>query len=180
MSIKTKFPFKNIVVSLRPTSAFPLDRRTLFDNMDELKAAAMSACEVGSSDSEYYFGQILTYKSPDSTDSSVYKVVNKPNLSNIISIASLDASQKEEIVQMVMETDTIVKIGKDITTMKDVSSDSGLTYNNINGFRVNLAPNSGLKLTNEGLGLNVDNTGNIKLTTTENGLKGELCWKELE
>lgn len=178
MSIKSKFPFKNIVVSLRPTSAFPIDRRTLFDDMDELKEAAMSACEVGSSDSEYYFGEILTYKSPDSTDAKVYKVINNAELSNILSIANLEQSQKEEIVEMTLNTPTIIKIGKDVETLKNVAKDSGLIYNDFTGLRVNLSPKSGLKLTNDGLSLKLDNSGNVKFTQTDDGLKGEMCWVE--
>mgnify|MGYP002679030681 FL=1 len=50
----------NFSVGFNPTSAFPLDVRTMFGSLAEAKAAAATAVNAGSSDSAYYFGMILT------------------------------------------------------------------------------------------------------------------------
>lgn len=50
----------NFAVALKPTSAFPLDPRTMFGSYAAASAAAASAVNAGSSDSIYYIGQRLT------------------------------------------------------------------------------------------------------------------------
>lgn len=50
----------NFSVGFNPTSAFPLDVRTMFGSLTEAQAAAASAVNAGSSDSAYYYGMILT------------------------------------------------------------------------------------------------------------------------
>lgn len=47
----------NFSTSFNPTSAFPLDARSLFTSYDDAVAAAKTAAEVGSADSVYYIGQ---------------------------------------------------------------------------------------------------------------------------
>lgn len=49
----------NFSVALNPTSAFPLDARTYFTSLEEAKAAAATAEEVGSTNTVYYIGQKL-------------------------------------------------------------------------------------------------------------------------
>lgn len=49
----------NFNISLKPTSAFPLDARCYFDSFTEAEAAAATAEEVGSTNTIYYFGQKL-------------------------------------------------------------------------------------------------------------------------
>lgn len=49
----------NFSVSFNPTSAFPLDARCYFESYESAVQAAQSACEVGSADSVYYYGQTL-------------------------------------------------------------------------------------------------------------------------
>jgi hypothetical protein len=159
-----------------PTSALPIDARSMFTDMDEMREAAMSAVEAGSCDSNYYFGQLLTYKSPDSTEVYTYKVVNKPEYYNLMSIATLTPPQIDEIVERVLESPKVIKIGQDIDILSSPKPDSGLVYNSDNGLRVNLTPNSGLHLTEDGLEIETSDEGNVKLTNTENGLKGEFCW----
>ena len=46
-------------VSLKPTSAFPLDARCYFESLAEAQAAASKAEEAGSTNTIYYFGQKL-------------------------------------------------------------------------------------------------------------------------
>lgn len=50
----------NFSVSFKPTSAFPLDARSMFGSYAAAKAAAESAVNAGSSESIYYIGQQLT------------------------------------------------------------------------------------------------------------------------
>lgn len=54
---------KNIMsfaVSFSPSSAFPIDARSMFGSYEKAAAAAASAQPAGSSDSVYYYGQRLT------------------------------------------------------------------------------------------------------------------------
>ena len=50
----------NFAVAFKPTTAFPLDARSMFGSYSAAEAAAASAKNAGSSESIYYFGQILT------------------------------------------------------------------------------------------------------------------------
>lgn len=49
----------NFSTSFNPTSAFPLDARCYFTDLASAQAAAVSAKEVGSTDTVYYFGMKL-------------------------------------------------------------------------------------------------------------------------
>ena len=181
MANNIAFPTINLSVSLMPTSAFPMDARSLFTDMDDMKNAAMSAVEVGSnesSDSQFYFGELLTYKSPDSTEVQTYKIVNKPEHYNLMNIATLTSQQIQEVVEKVVEDPLIVKLNTDNNLLTHPAPNSGLVYSTNYGLRVNLAPKSGLQLTNVGLGIKASSEGNVKLTTTDDGLKGEFSWQE--
>lgn len=50
----------NFAVAFDPSSAFPLDGRTYFESMEAAEAAASSAGPVGSTNTKYYYGMILT------------------------------------------------------------------------------------------------------------------------
>lgn len=50
----------NFAVALNPTSAFPLDPRTMFGSYDAAVAAAATAENAGSTNTQFYFGQTLT------------------------------------------------------------------------------------------------------------------------
>ena len=50
----------NFSVSFDPTSAFPIDARTVFDTYEEASAAASTATEIGSTNSKYFYGMTLT------------------------------------------------------------------------------------------------------------------------
>lgn len=50
----------NRSIAFDPTSAFPLDARSYFESLAAAEAAAASAKEVGSTDSVYYYGQIVS------------------------------------------------------------------------------------------------------------------------
>lgn len=49
----------NFSVAFKPTSAFPLDARCYFNSLALAKAAAATAEEVGSKNTEYYYGMKL-------------------------------------------------------------------------------------------------------------------------
>lgn len=49
----------NFSISFNPTSAFPIDARSYFENYADAVKAAAGAKPVGSTDSNYYFGQTL-------------------------------------------------------------------------------------------------------------------------
>jgi hypothetical protein len=51
-----KFGKANFPVAFRPTSAFPLDARSVFADLASAEAAAASAKEIGSTDSVYHYG----------------------------------------------------------------------------------------------------------------------------
>lgn len=50
----------NFSTSFNPTSGFPIDARTYFESFTAAQAAAATAEAAGSSNTVYYFGQILT------------------------------------------------------------------------------------------------------------------------
>ena len=50
----------DFAVAFSPKTAFPLDARSMFGSYDAAVAAAQTAENAGSSDTVYYFGQILT------------------------------------------------------------------------------------------------------------------------
>lgn len=54
-----KFGKVDFATSLSPTSAFPLDGRTVFSTLEEAQTAAASAKEVGSTESRYHHGMKL-------------------------------------------------------------------------------------------------------------------------
>lgn len=50
----------NISTSFAPTSAFPLDSRCYFESLALAQAAAATAEEVGSTNSVYYYGEVIS------------------------------------------------------------------------------------------------------------------------
>ncbi len=62
----------NFSVAFNPTSAFPIDARTMFESYDDALAAAKSAKEAGSTDSVYYYGMVLTVVDPTNKTAKHY------------------------------------------------------------------------------------------------------------
>lgn len=54
------FAKNNRSVAFNPTSAFPLDARSYFESLESAQAAAAQAEEVGSTNTIYYYGQIIS------------------------------------------------------------------------------------------------------------------------
>ena len=52
--------FMDFAVGFKPSGAFPLDVRSMFGSYNAALAAAQTAVEAGSSDSSYYYGQIVS------------------------------------------------------------------------------------------------------------------------
>lgn len=50
----------DFAVAFEPASAFPLDGRTYFESKEAAEAAANSAGPVGSTDTKYHYGMMLT------------------------------------------------------------------------------------------------------------------------
>lgn len=71
----------NFSVSFSPTSAFPLDSRTIFDNYSDAENAAKSAVEVGSSDGIYYYGELIIVI--DSDSAKLYQIQPNKTLKEI-------------------------------------------------------------------------------------------------
>jgi hypothetical protein len=63
-------------VSFKPTSAFPIDARSMFGSKAAAEAAAATAVDAGSSDSIYYHGMPLTVF--DNDEATMY-VINGDN-----------------------------------------------------------------------------------------------------
>lgn len=55
----TRLPKLNFSVPFAMTAALPLDYNSYFDNLVEAQAAALTAGEIGSTDTVYYYGQTL-------------------------------------------------------------------------------------------------------------------------
>lgn len=58
----------NFSTAFNPTSAFPLDARCYFTSLEAAQAAAEKAEEVGSTNTQYYYGQkLLVYENEVAT-----------------------------------------------------------------------------------------------------------------
>lgn len=66
-----------------PIGAFPLDSRYYFTSLADAKAAASQAAEVGSTDTVYYYGQLLTVV--EGTSAKLYII--QPN-NNLLEVGS--------------------------------------------------------------------------------------------
>lgn len=56
----------DFATSLSPTSAFPLDGRTVFATLAEAQAVAKTAKEIGSTESRYHYGMKLFVEATNS------------------------------------------------------------------------------------------------------------------
>ena len=75
--------------SFKPSSAFPLDSREYFESYAEALAAAQKAVEVGSAESNYYFGQVLRVVENDVA--ALYQIQPDKTLAPVGGGAALDA-----------------------------------------------------------------------------------------
>lgn len=84
----TTFGKLDFHVSFKPSSAFPLDAREYFENYAAALAAAQSAVEAGSAESNYYFGQVL--RVVDGGVAALYQIQPDKTLAPVGGVAALD------------------------------------------------------------------------------------------
>lgn len=80
----------NFSTSFNPTSAFPIDARTYFEDYDLALAAAKTAEAAGSSNTVYYIGQIFTVYAEGEV--AAYQVTGAKDETALIKLASTTAS----------------------------------------------------------------------------------------
>lgn len=80
----------NFSTSFNPTSAFPIDARTYFEDYDLALAAAKTAEAAGSSNTVYYIGQIFTVYAGGEV--AAYQVTGAKDETALIKLASTTAS----------------------------------------------------------------------------------------
>ena len=76
----------NFSTSFNPTSAFPIDARSYFESLEAAQAAAATAEAAGSSNTTYYFGQILTVNEGGAV--AAYQITNAKALQKLASTTS--------------------------------------------------------------------------------------------
>ena len=76
----------NFSTSFNPTSAFPIDARSYFESLEAAQEAAATAEAAGSSNTTYYFGQILTVNEGGAV--AAYQITNAKALQKLASITS--------------------------------------------------------------------------------------------
>ena len=76
----------NFAVGFNRTSAFVLDANSYFEDLNSAEAAAATACEVGSADSAYYFGQLIIVKTASTV--GLYQITNDKKLKEFCSASS--------------------------------------------------------------------------------------------
>lgn len=98
----------NFSTSFNPTSAFPIDARSYFESLEKAQAAAATAEAAGSSNTTYYFGQILTVNEGGVV--AAYQITNAKALQKLASTtASGDlASDVAELQSKVGALETAV------------------------------------------------------------------------
>lgn len=96
----------NFSTSFNPTSAFPLDARTYFTSLAEAENAAKSATTVGSSDSIYYYGQMIIVMENGIT--SWYKIGVDNTLIRIYDIIPLTQKDYDELLSLNQIDDNII------------------------------------------------------------------------
>lgn len=76
----------NFSTSFNPTSAFPIDARSYFESLEAAQEAAATAEAAGSSNTTYYFGQILTVNEGGAV--AAYQITNAKELQKLASTTS--------------------------------------------------------------------------------------------
>ncbi len=87
----------NFSVSFNPTSAFPIDARTVFDSYEDALAAASTATEIGSTNSKYFYGMTLT------VGTKKYVIQNDRTLIELV---------QSYTAEKMLPDDRVLKVGK--------------------------------------------------------------------
>lgn len=96
--MSTEFGKLNFAVGFNRTSAFPLDANSYFEDLAAAREAVKGACEVGSSDSAYYFGQLIIVKTTAGV--SLYQIKNDGTLKEFGEASSAeDVAKRVEVLE---------------------------------------------------------------------------------
>lgn len=71
-------------VSLKPTSAFPLDARCYFTTIEDARTAARQAKSVGSTDSIYHYGELLMVHNTETNNVSWFMINQNNTLTKML------------------------------------------------------------------------------------------------
>lgn len=93
----------NFAVGFNRTSAFVLDANSYFEDLKSAEAAAATACEVGSADSAYYFGQLIIVKTASTV--GLYQITNDKKLKEFCA-----ASSAQELLKRVEALESKAKL----------------------------------------------------------------------
>lgn len=110
----------NFSTSFNPTSAFPIDARSYFESLEAAQAAAATAEAAGSSNTTYYFGQILTVNEGGAV--AAYQITNAKALQKLASTTSSGdlAGDVAELQSKVGALETAIDTAEaDIADIKD-------------------------------------------------------------
>lgn len=116
----------NFSTSFNPTSAFPIDARTYFEDYDAAVAAAATAEAAGSSNTTYYIGQILTVYAEGAV--SAYQITAAKQLQKLASttasgdlsadVAELQSQVGELQTQMTQAQQDIDAVEGEVDTLQ--------------------------------------------------------------
>ncbi|MBQ8497557.1 MAG: hypothetical protein IJ489_08905 [Clostridia bacterium] len=87
----------NFSTSFNPTSAFPIDARTVFDTYEDAFTAAQTAGEIGSTNTKYFYGMTLT------VGTKKYVIQNDRTLIELV---------QSYTAEKILPDDCILKVGK--------------------------------------------------------------------
>lgn len=120
-------------ISLKPTSAFPLDARCYFESLEAAEAAAATAEEAGSSNTIYYYGQKLVVVDGDT---ATWYTIQPDNTLKVdgtgggaadaeLSIESTNAVQNKAVATKFAEVDDTIEtitgqIGDEVDDQSDL------------------------------------------------------------
>lgn len=124
----------NFSVSFDRTSAFPLDGNSYFTSYSDAELAASSAVEVGSSDSTYYIGQVLTVVENESSKN--YIIQPDKTLSEIgsdpeVAVTNGEEPQGDELLWVDTSKDAEISSLKELGIQPKL--ESGVNIKTING-----------------------------------------------
>ena len=113
----------NFAVSFNPQTAFPLDARCYFENLNDAIAAAANAGAAGSTTTTYYYGQTLVVVDFTSKTTQLY-VIQQDNTLKALGQGELD----QEALLVMLKAVLVDKDGNAL-----IGSDNKLQLKTING-----------------------------------------------
>jgi hypothetical protein len=126
----------NFSVSFDRTSAFPLDGNSYFTSYSDAELAASSAVEVGSSDSAYYIGQMLTVVEGNSSKN--YIIQPDKTLSEVGSGSGSGSPEVVPVAATNYDTQYLIRV------ITPLCCGDIVTISNIGTFTLNMAASNSL------------------------------------